>query len=79
VYLPFVVGLERVAEELMGRRKWKQYQDAVSRTPLKVDTEDWEPQDKCYMCDGKAFLDSATVRPSLFNIILDRHVVILVV
>ncbi|GFG28607.1 hypothetical protein Cfor_05655, partial [Coptotermes formosanus] len=56
----FVVGLERVAEELMGRRKWKQYQDAVLKTPLKVDTEDWEPQDKCCMCDGRPFLDLAT-------------------
>ncbi|XP_043469410.1 mushroom body large-type Kenyon cell-specific protein 1 isoform X2 [Leptopilina heterotoma] len=25
----FVVGLERVAEELMGRRRWKQYQDTL--------------------------------------------------
>ncbi|XP_023316389.1 mushroom body large-type Kenyon cell-specific protein 1 isoform X2 [Trichogramma pretiosum] len=25
----FVVGLERVAEELMGRRKWKQYSDNI--------------------------------------------------
>ncbi|XP_021914483.1 mushroom body large-type Kenyon cell-specific protein 1 isoform X2 [Zootermopsis nevadensis] len=44
----------------MGRRKWKQYQDLVLKTPLKLDTEDWEPQDKCCMCDGRAFLDSAT-------------------
>ncbi|XP_069690180.1 mushroom body large-type Kenyon cell-specific protein 1 isoform X2 [Periplaneta americana] len=46
----------------MGRRKWKQYQDVVLRTPpLKIDVEqDWEPQDKCCMCDGRAFPDSAT-------------------
>lgn len=25
----FITGLERVAEELMGRRKWKLYQDAL--------------------------------------------------
>lgn len=61
VHVAFVVGLERVAEELMGRRKWKLYQDAVLKTPLKIDVEDWEPQDKCCMCDGRAFLDSATV------------------
>lgn len=26
-----LAGLERVAEELMGRRKWKQYQDDQSQ------------------------------------------------
>lgn len=25
-------GLERVAEELMGRRKWKQYQDSLAQS-----------------------------------------------
>jgi hypothetical protein len=60
----------------MGRRKWKQYQDLVLKTPLKVDTEDWEPQDKCCMCDGRAFLDSATVSRTPFNIILSQHVII---
>lgn len=60
----------------MGRRKWKQYQDLVLKTPLKLDTEDWEPQDKCCMCDGRAFLDSATVSRTPFNIILSQHVFI---
>ncbi|XP_061391023.1 mushroom body large-type Kenyon cell-specific protein 1-like [Musca vetustissima] len=32
-----IVGLERVAEELMGRRKWKQYQDTLMRTHLNSD------------------------------------------
>lgn len=27
------IGLERVAEELMGRRKWKQYQDSLAQSP----------------------------------------------
>lgn len=27
-----VAGLERVAEELMGRRKWKLYQDVLTRS-----------------------------------------------
>nr|CCM97102.1 E93 [Blattella germanica] len=48
----------------MGRRRWKQYQDSVLRSPLRVDVEpriqDWEPQEKCCMCDGKPFFDSAT-------------------
>lgn len=30
-------GLERVAEELMGRRKWKQYQDLIQRSNLNID------------------------------------------
>lgn len=30
-------GLERVAEELMGRRKWKQYQETLMRTHLNSD------------------------------------------
>ncbi|XP_030758071.1 uncharacterized protein LOC115883806 [Sitophilus oryzae] len=29
-----IVGLERIAEELMGRRKWKIYQDSMSRNYL---------------------------------------------
>ncbi|GLV32784.1 Ecdysone-induced protein 93F [Carabus blaptoides fortunei] len=28
----YIVGLERIAEELMGRRKWKLYQECMSRT-----------------------------------------------
>jgi hypothetical protein len=29
-YYYSIIGLERVAEELMGRRKWKVYQDSQS-------------------------------------------------
>lgn len=32
-----IAGLERVAEELMGRRKWKQYQDIIQRSNLNID------------------------------------------
>lgn len=28
------IGLERVAEELMGRRKWKLYQEVITRSHL---------------------------------------------
>ncbi|XP_055643138.1 mushroom body large-type Kenyon cell-specific protein 1 isoform X2 [Toxorhynchites rutilus septentrionalis] len=31
-----IVGLERVAEELMGRRKWKHYQDVLTRQQLNL-------------------------------------------
>jgi len=27
-----IVGLERIAEELMGRRKWKLYQEVLARS-----------------------------------------------
>nr|CAD7459034.1 unnamed protein product [Timema tahoe] len=65
----FVVGLERIAEELMGRRKWKQYQEDVLVSPSTLEAEaevpsDWEPTDKCCFCDGAALPDLA-VNPSL--------------
>nr|BCX71440.1 E93 protein [Pseudothemis zonata] len=67
----FLVGLERVAEELMGRRKWKRYQEIVYNVPLKAGEEtqtldsateikDWEPEDRCCFCDGGVFLDSTS-------------------
>nr|BCX71431.1 E93 protein [Ischnura senegalensis] len=67
----FLVGLERVAEELMGRRKWKKYQELVYNVPLKAGEEtqtlesateikDWEPEDRCCFCDGGVFLDSTS-------------------
>ncbi|CAO1438105.1 unnamed protein product, partial [Diamesa serratosioi] len=28
----YIVGLERVAEELMGRKKWKNYQDSLTQS-----------------------------------------------
>lgn len=34
MYYVFVSGLERIAEELMGRRKWKLYQESMSRNYL---------------------------------------------
>lgn len=32
--ISLVTGLERIAEELMGRRKWKLYQESMSRSYL---------------------------------------------
>lgn len=34
-----ITGLERVAEELMGRRKWKQYQDSQSNATDLLDKQ----------------------------------------
>ncbi|CAG9859345.1 unnamed protein product [Phyllotreta striolata] len=50
-----IVGLERIAEELMGRRKWKLYQESMSRSYLQplnnnikrtneVDTDEYHHQ-----------------------------------
>ncbi|XP_046668722.1 mushroom body large-type Kenyon cell-specific protein 1 isoform X2 [Homalodisca vitripennis] len=47
-----IVGLERVAEELMGRRKWRQYQKLVlsHEEDYSMEAKDWEPSDKCNLC-----------------------------
>lgn len=34
MFLCSISGLERVAEELMGRRKWKLYQEVLARSHL---------------------------------------------
>ncbi|KAG8256555.1 Ligand dependent nuclear receptor [Homalodisca vitripennis] len=48
----WVSGLERVAEELMGRRKWRQYQKLVlsHEEDYSMEAKDWEPSDKCNLC-----------------------------
>lgn len=47
-----VAGLERVAEELMGRRRWRQYQKLVLREEddCSMEAKDWEPEDNCKLC-----------------------------
>jgi hypothetical protein len=38
-FLSFIIaGLERVAEELMGRRKWKLYQDILTGKNINTET-----------------------------------------
>lgn len=104
-----VAGLERVAEELMGRRRWRQYQghilgeSAISKhetqtawekrskeeivkeeeveeeqqveaaaeeaaEPAAPDQDlpkDWQPEDRCYFCDGAVHTEPCRV--SLVN------------
>ena len=48
-------GLERIAEELMGRRKWHQYQDILAKNYLLeeelMDRREWVPVKTCNSCD----------------------------
>ncbi|XP_076235296.1 ecdysone-induced protein 93F isoform X3 [Calliopsis andreniformis] len=44
----FVVGLERVAEELMGRRRWKQYQDTLYSGTRSSDSLTAQPHHRLY-------------------------------
>lgn len=52
-----VAGFERVAEELMGRRQWRAYQERVLRSwcpsiERDIEIKDWDPtEDKCNFCD----------------------------
>lgn len=106
MYISLVLGLERVAEELMGRRRWRQYQAHIlgatnlgesatawekdhicsvqengtvgttlaveeKAAPLVEDIEeltapkDWQPEDRCYFCDGAVHTEPSRV--SLVN------------
>ncbi|KAK6633089.1 hypothetical protein RUM43_012832 [Polyplax serrata] len=50
-------GFERVAEEFMGRRKWRLYQEKVLKSwcpsiEREIEVKDWDPtDDKCSFCD----------------------------
>ncbi|XP_067135837.1 mushroom body large-type Kenyon cell-specific protein 1 isoform X2 [Centruroides vittatus] len=48
----FVVGLERVAEELMGAGKWKRLTKPFKELETN-EPEDWSPEDICYFCNAK--------------------------
>ncbi|XP_063237813.1 mushroom body large-type Kenyon cell-specific protein 1 isoform X2 [Bacillus rossius redtenbacheri] len=58
-----VVGLERIAEELMGRRKWRQYRGTALDRPRGAEG-DWEPPGKCDLCDGVARPEAAVIQLS---------------
>lgn len=50
-----LAGLERIAEELMGRRKWHQYQDILTKNYLLeeelMDRREWVPVKTRNSCD----------------------------
>lgn len=61
-------GLERIAEELMGRRKWHQYQDILTKNYLLeeelMDRREWVPVKSCNSCDVNADLSVAEHSPA---------------
>lgn len=61
-------GLERIAEELMGRRKWHQYQDILAKNYLLeeelMDRREWVPVKTCNSCDVNADLSAADHSPA---------------
>lgn len=67
-------GLERIAEELMGRTKWREYQETVLSTcrtdeSIPMESKDWEPSDKCNLCQENktACSDAATLPVSILK------------
>lgn len=66
-------GLERIAEELMGRRKWHQYQDILAKNYLLeeelMERREWVPVKTCNSCDVNTDLSVADHSPAeLVNI-----------
>jgi len=61
-------GLERIAEELMGRRKWHQYQDILAKNYLLeeelMDRREWVPVKTCNSCDVNTDLSVADHSPA---------------
>nr|WOA06339.1 E93 [Thermobia domestica] len=54
----YLEGLERVAEELMGKRKWKKYQEIIyNNRGEEPEAHDWEPNSKCCFCEGGGLPD----------------------
>jgi len=39
IYIFFILALERVAEECMGRRQWKHYQDKLTCSHLNIEEQ----------------------------------------
>lgn len=56
-FLLLFSGFERVAEEFMGRRQWRVYQERVLKSwcpsiERDIEVKDWDPtEDKCNFCD----------------------------
>jgi hypothetical protein len=62
------IGLERIAEELMGRRKWHQYQDILTKNYLLeeelMDRREWVPVKSFNSCDVNTDLSVADQLPA---------------
>lgn len=49
----FVVGLERVAEEMMGSKRWRKVTQLENALEQELEVTDWEPDEVCYFCNSK--------------------------
>lgn len=60
-------GVEKIAIELMGRRRWQHYQQLLmENVQLKdedrlMEEKDWESSDKCNFCDESSNTSQQTV------------------
>lgn len=50
----FVIGLERVAEEMMGSKRWKRMTQLENALEQQLQLADWAPDQACYFCDAAA-------------------------
>lgn len=48
----FVIGLERVAEEMMGPKRWKRMTQLENALEQQLQLADWAPDQACYFCDA---------------------------
>lgn len=50
---PLVSGLERVAEEMMGPKRWRKITELENALEQELEVTDWEPDEVCYFCNSK--------------------------
>uniref|UniRef100_A0A131YT46 Mushroom body large type kenyon cell specific protein 1 n=1 Tax=Rhipicephalus appendiculatus TaxID=34631 RepID=A0A131YT46_RHIAP len=49
----FVIGLERVAEEMMGSKRWNRMTQLENALEEQLQLADWVPDQVCYFCDAQ--------------------------
>lgn len=49
----FVIGLERVAEEMMGSKRWNRMTQLENALEEQLQLVDWVPDQVCYFCDAQ--------------------------
>lgn len=49
----FVIGLERVAEEMMGSKRWNRMTQLENALEEQFQLTDWVPDQVCYFCDAQ--------------------------
>lgn len=49
----FVIGLERVAEEMMGSKRWNRMTQLENALEEQFQLVDWVPDQVCYFCDAQ--------------------------